>query len=48
MWCSTFGLAFHKCAEALDARVKHDGFEASILEIDQADLSEFLETLHTT
>ncbi len=45
MWFSTFGLAFQMAASNSGARNKHDGFESSVIEINQADFSLFIENL---
>ncbi|KAJ3158100.1 hypothetical protein HDU86_003052 [Geranomyces michiganensis] len=44
---NTFGPAFEKAAERTQARVKHDSFEASIMEVRKEDLGDFLETLQS-
>ncbi|KAI8589741.1 CDC45 family [Geranomyces variabilis] len=44
---NTFGPAFEKAAERTQARVKHDSFEASIMEVRREDLGDFLETLQS-
>lgn len=42
---SEFGLAFLDAKERCNARTRHSSFDTSILEINQADLQVFLETL---
>ena len=44
---SRFGMAFRRATQALRARVKHDGFESSLIEIKAADLKPFLQELQT-
>ncbi|KAJ3046361.1 hypothetical protein HK097_000940 [Rhizophlyctis rosea] len=39
---NTFGLAFQYAAEKTGARVKHEGFDTSVLEIQRDDLGSFL------
>lgn len=42
-----FGLAFRRAAQVVRARVKHDGFDTSIIEVKAEDLKSFLQTLQT-
>jgi len=42
-----FGTSFNKAAEKTDARVKHDGFDSSILEVQKEDVFKFMEYLHS-
>jgi cell division control protein 45 len=42
---SEFGLAFLDAKERCNARTRHGSFDTSVLEINQADLRIFLETL---
>lgn len=42
-----FGLAFREVTTRIRARVRHDGFETSVIEIKQEDLKLFLHTLQT-
>ncbi|KAJ3036486.1 hypothetical protein HDV00_002695 [Rhizophlyctis rosea] len=42
-----FGLSFQASADKTRARVKHDGFETSVMEIRKEDLADFLEVLQT-
>jgi len=42
---SQFGQAFRKAAQLIRARVKHDGFESSMIEVKAEDLKAFLQTL---
>lgn len=44
---NTFGGAFRKAAETTGARIKHDGFESSIMEVQKDDLKDFMEYLHS-
>jgi cell division control protein 45 len=44
---NTFGLAFRNAAERVQARVKHDGFETSVLQVQEDDLRRFIEFLHS-
>ncbi|KAI8920232.1 CDC45 family [Powellomyces hirtus] len=44
---NTFGPAFQEAAERTNARVKHDSFEASIMEVQKEDLGDFLDTLQS-
>lgn len=42
-----FGIAFRDAALKVNARVKHDGFESSLIEVRAEDLRSFLQTLQT-
>eukprot|EP00658_Telonema_sp_P-2_P077364 TRINITY_DN6978_c0_g1_i3.p1 TRINITY_DN6978_c0_g1~~TRINITY_DN6978_c0_g1_i3.p1 ORF type:complete len:574 (-),score=126.51 TRINITY_DN6978_c0_g1_i3:286-2007(-) len=42
-----FGTSFAKAAERTNARVKHDGFDSSIIEIQKDDIYNFMEFLHS-
>jgi len=42
-----FGTSFDKAAEKTGARVKHDGFETSMLEVEKDDIYKFMEYLHS-
>eukprot|EP01135_Chromosphaera_perkinsii_P000163 Nk52_evm59s32 gene=Nk52_evmTU59s32 len=42
---NSFGRAFKQAAFKTEARVKHDGFDASVLEIKKNDLEKFMESL---
>lgn len=42
-----FGTAFRRAAQAVRARVKHDGFDTSMIEVKAEDLKGFLQTLQT-
>jgi len=42
---NTFGIRFRKAAEGANARVKHDGFETSIIEILKDDFEGFIDEL---
>ncbi len=42
---SKFSIALRKAAESSRASFKHDGFEASVIEVQRGDLTQFLETL---
>jgi cell division control protein 45 len=44
---NTFGMAFRTAADKIQARVKHTGFETSILEVQNEDLPKFMQTLHS-
>jgi len=43
-----FGAAFRLAAESINARIKHDGFDSSIMEIEREDVQRFIESLHYT
>ncbi len=43
---SKFGLAFQQAAEESGAGAKHDMFDTSVVEVRQADLTSFIESLH--
>jgi len=43
---SRLGLAFERCSETTEARVRHDRFDASVIEVKREDLMEFMENLH--
>ena len=45
--CSTFGLVFQDAAEKTRARMKHDSFESSVVQVRREDISEFLEHIQT-
>lgn len=42
-----FGMAFRKAAQSVRARVQHDGFDTSVIEVKEEDLKPFLQTLQT-
>lgn len=42
-----FGLAFRRAAQTMRARVKHDGFDTSMIEVRAEDLKGFLQTLQS-
>lgn len=42
---SEFGLAFLDAKERCNARTRHGTFDTSVIEIDQADLKKFVDTL---
>ena len=42
---SKFGLAFQEAAEGAGAGAKHDMFDTSVIEVREADLTSFVETL---
>jgi len=42
---SKFGLAFQEAAESAGAGAKHDMFDTSVIEVREADLTSFVETL---
>lgn len=42
-----FGSSFTKAAEKTNARVRHDGFETSIMEVEKDDIYKFMEYLHS-
>merc|ERR1712166_1437786 len=42
-----FGTSFAKAAERTNARVKHDAFDSSIIEIQKEDIYNFMEFLHS-
>lgn len=42
---SSFGRSFIEAAERSGARIKHDGFEESIIEVQREDLNNFLHVL---
>ena len=44
---STFGLVFQDAAEKTRARMKHDSFESSIVQVRREDVGEFLEHLQS-
>eukprot|EP00457_Paulinella_chromatophora_P004477 gb/GEZN01004489.1/.p1 GENE.gb/GEZN01004489.1/~~gb/GEZN01004489.1/.p1 ORF type:complete len:584 (-),score=68.31 gb/GEZN01004489.1/:81-1832(-) len=44
---NSFGMAFHQATERCSARVKHDGFETSVIEVQKEDLKKFLDVLHS-
>eukprot|EP00761_Pharyngomonas_kirbyi_P009573 gb/GECH01009590.1/.p1 GENE.gb/GECH01009590.1/~~gb/GECH01009590.1/.p1 ORF type:complete len:649 (+),score=157.17 gb/GECH01009590.1/:1-1947(+) len=41
-----FGVAFKKAARKTASRVRHDGFDASVIEVAKADYKKFMEYLH--
>ena len=43
-----FGAVFREAADNIETKYKHDGFEASIIEIDYEDRNRFIESLHLT
>lgn len=45
--CSHFGVSFRQAAQQIRARVKHDGFETSVIEVSADDLKQFLHVLQT-
>jgi len=45
---NTFGLAFQNTAQRTNARVKHDSFNASVIEIKKEDLKTFIEHLQSS
>jgi len=44
---SHFGMIFRQAAQQIRARVKHDGFETSVIEVNADDLKQFLHVLQT-
>jgi len=42
-----FGSSFSKAADKTNARVKHDGFETAIVEVEKDDIFKFMEYLHS-
>jgi len=44
---NSFGVAFREAADKCSARIKHDGFETSVMEVQKDDLNKFLEVLHS-
>lgn len=42
-----FGMSFRQAAQQIRARVKHDGFETSVIEVNGDDLKQFLHVLQT-
>jgi len=42
-----FGTSFNKAAEKTQARVRHDGFETNIMEVQKDDVFKFMEYLHS-
>ncbi len=42
-----FGMSFRQAAQQIRARVKHDGFETSVIEVNADDLKQFLHVLQT-
>lgn len=42
-----FGSSFRQAAQQIRARVKHDGFESSVIEVNADDLKQFLHVLQT-
>eukprot|EP00808_Paulinella_micropora_P021793 g56480.t1 len=44
---NSFGNAFHEATNKCKARVKHDGFETSVIEVQRDDLKNFLEILYS-
>ncbi|ORX82277.1 CDC45-like protein [Anaeromyces robustus] len=45
---NTFGLAFQNTAQRTNARVKHDSFDASVIEVKKEDLKSFIEHLQSS
>jgi cell division control protein 45 len=45
---NTFGLAFQNTAQRTNARVKHDSFDASVIEVKKEDLKTFIEQLQSS
>lgn len=45
-YLSKFGLAFQEAADESGAGAKHDFFETSTVEVNQEDLTAFIEALH--
>jgi cell division control protein 45 len=45
---NTFGLAFQNTAQRTNARVKHDSFDASVIEVKKEDLKTFIESLQSS
>lgn len=43
-----FGACFQLAAQQIQARAKHDGFEASVMEINKEDVHDFIQALHDT
>ncbi|CAM9275606.1 unnamed protein product [Discosporangium mesarthrocarpum] len=43
-----FGARFQLAAQQINARARHDGFEASVMEINKEDVHDFIEALHDT
>lgn len=44
---NSFGRAFRTAADRTKSRIKHDGFETSVMEVQKDDLSKFMEYLHS-
>jgi cell division control protein 45 len=44
---NSFGIAFREAAEHTRARIRHDGFDASIIEVLRDDVRHFVEYLHS-
>jgi len=44
---NVFGASFAKAAEKTNARVNHDGFETSFMEVEKDDIYKFMEYLHS-
>ncbi|KND03063.1 DNA replication initiation factor CDC45 [Spizellomyces punctatus DAOM BR117] len=42
---NTFGPAFQRAAQRTNARIRHDSFETSVMEVRKEDLTDFLESL---
>ncbi|CBJ26130.1 conserved unknown protein [Ectocarpus siliculosus] len=43
-----FGACFQLAAQQIQARARHDGFEASVMEISKEDVHDFIQALHDT
>lgn len=43
-----FGACFQLAAQQIQARTRHDGFEASVMEIKKDDVHDFIQALHDT
>eukprot|EP00904_Undaria_pinnatifida_P002618 jgi/Undpi1/12357/HiC_scaffold_5.g02029.m1 len=43
-----FGTCFQLAAQQIQARARHDGFEASVMEINKEDVHDFIQALHDT
>lgn len=43
-----FGACFQLAAQQIQARARHDGFEASVMEINKEDVHDFIQALHDT
>jgi cell division control protein 45 len=47
LYKNVFGVAFRDAADRTNARIKHDGFETAMMEVQKDDLKHFLEVLHS-